>query len=88
VHYVESKEISFQNEKIFFLIVKLSISSFMIRAFMSEVISIFEPKLSSFELLSGYFILVSIVAEEKLISLHFAKNKNTTLLLTLWRFQK
>ena len=55
----------FKMKNSFFLIVKLSISSFMIRAFMSEVISIFEPKLSSFELLSGYFILVSIVAEKK-----------------------
>ena len=66
----------------------LSISSFMYRAFLSEVISIFDPKLSSFELLSGYFTLVSIVAEKKLISRHFAKNENTTVLLTLWRFQK
>ena len=60
----------FKMKNSFFLIVKLSISSFMIRAFMSEVISIFEPKLSSFELLSGYFILVSIVAEKKT---HFAQ---------------
>ena len=47
----------------------LSISSFMIQAFMSEVIPKFELNLTIFELLSGCFPLIPIVAEEKT---HFA----------------
>ena len=78
MHDVESKKISFQNGKFIFLRFWIEYLFPHEPNFISEVISTFEPKLSSFELLCDYFILVSIAAEKKVISPHF-----TTELLTL-----